>query len=232
MSRFVFLWFISGLISISFISCTGENSTNKNTASTDKATQAGPAEKKADEKKKSILFFGDSISAAYGLDKSEGYVNLVRERIDSLGLNYKVVNAGVSGETTAGGKGRIEWILKQPIDIFVLELGGNDALRGLAVKSSYDNLEYVIQKVKEKYPSAKIVLAGMQAPPNMGESFTKPFAEMYPKLAKAYNTSLIPFILDGVGGIPKLNQKDGIHPTAEGHKILADNVWKVMEDLL
>ncbi len=232
MSRFVILWFISGLISISFISCSGEKSTNPNNSSSDKATQAAPASTKTAEKKKSILFFGDSISAAYGLDKSEGFVNLIRKRIDSLGLNYKVVNAGVSGETTAGGKGRIDWILKQPIDIFVLELGGNDALRGLAVESSFSNLEYVIEKVKEKYPAAKIVLAGMQAPPNMGENFTKPFAAMYPKLAKKHNTSLIPFILDGVGGIPKLNQKDGIHPTAEGHQILADNVWKVIEDLL
>ena len=227
MSRFIFLWFISVLC----ISCGGE-SAEKNDSKSDAATQTTSAAQKTNEKKKSILFFGDSISAAYGLDKSEGFVNIVRERIDSLGLNYKVVNAGVSGETTAGGKGRIDWILKQPIDIFVLELGGNDALRGLAVKSSYDNLEYVIKKVKEKYPACKIVLAGMMAPPNMGESFTKPFAEMYPKLAKAHNTSLIPFILDGVAGMPDLNQKDGIHPTAEGHKILADNVWKVIEELL
>ena len=232
MSRFIFLWFIGGLISMSLISCAGEKTSESNTAASDKTTQSGPADSKTNEKKKSILFFGDSISAAYGLDKSEGYVNLVREKIDSLGLNYKVVNAGVSGETTAGGKGRIDWILKQPIDIFVLELGGNDALRGIAVESSYANLEYVIKRVKEKYPSAKVVLAGMQAPPNMGVTFTKPFAEMYPKLAKVHNTSLIPFILDGVGGIPSLNQKDGIHPTAEGHKILAENVWKVIKDLL
>ncbi len=232
MSRFIFLWFISVLISFSFVSCSGESTNENSSAASDKTTQSGPTVQKTNEKKKSILFFGDSISAAYGLDKSEGYVNLVRERIDSLGLNYKVVNAGVSGETTAGGKGRIEWILKQPVDVFVLELGGNDALRGIAVEASYSNLEYVIKKVKEKYPNCKIVLAGMMAPPNMGESFTKPFAAMYPKLAKAYKTSLIPFILDGVAGMPELNQKDGIHPTAEGHQILADNVWKVIKDLL
>lgn len=226
MFRIIFLWFVA----ISLVGCSGETATNNASSKSDTATEK-TAQKSA-EKKKSILFFGDSITAAYGLDKSEGYVHEIRERIDSLGLNYKVVNAGVSGETTAGGKGRIDWILRQPIDVFILELGGNDALRGIEVQSSYENLEFIIQKVKEKYPSCKIVLAGMMAPPNMGESFTKPFAEMYPKLAKAYNTSLIPFILDGVGGIPKLNQKDGIHPTAKGHQILADNVWKVIEGLL
>lgn len=232
MSRFIFLWFISGLLSMSFISCSGENTKNNSEANSDTTTASKSAAQKSNEKKKAILFFGDSISAAYGLDKSEGYVNLIRERIDSLGLNYRVVNAGVSGETTAGGKGRIDWILKQKVDVFVLELGGNDALRGLSVESSYDNLEFVIKKVKEKYPACKIVLAGMMAPPNMGESFTKPFAAIFPKLAKAHNTSLIPFILDGVAGMPDLNQKDQIHPTAEGHKILAENVWKVIKDIL
>ena len=182
--------------------------------------------------KKTIVFFGNSLSAAYGLEPSQGFVGLTAQRIDSLGLPYEVINAGLSGETTAGGKTRIEWILRQPVDIFILELGGNDALRGIDPSDSYKNLKFIIEKVKEKYPSAKIVLAGMEAPPNLGPEFTTEFRQMYPKLAKEYNASLIPFLLDGVGGKPELNLPDGIHPTAEGHQIVATNVWTVLKDLL
>lgn len=182
--------------------------------------------------KKTIVFFGNSLSAAYGIEATQGFVGLTAQRIDSLGLPYEIVNAGLSGETTAGGKTRIEWILRQPVDIFILELGGNDALRGIDPEDSYKNLKFIVEKVKEKYPSAKIVLAGMEAPPNLGPEFTSKFRQMYPKLAKEYNASLIPFLLDGVGGIPELNLPDGIHPTPEGHQIVAKNVWAVLENLL
>ena len=183
-------------------------------------------------KKKNIIFFGNSLTAAYGLDPSEGYVSLIQQRLDSLGLPYKAVNAGLSGETTAGGRERVNWVIRQPVDIFVLELGGNDALRGIAPEASKENLEAIILSVKEKYPAAKIVLAGMEAPPNMGNQYTSAFRQMYPSLAEKYGISLIPFFLDKVAGIPELNQNDRVHPNEKGQLILVENVWGVLEGLL
>jgi len=179
---------------------------------------------------KTILFFGNSLTAGYGVDPSEAYPALIQDRIDSLHLNYKVVNAGVSGETSADGNSRIDWILKQPIDIFVLELGGNDGLRGIPLSGTKKNLQSIIDKVKAKYPTAKIILEGMQIPPNMGPEYTTKFKEIYPAMAAANHIGLVPFLLKGVGGDPKLNQRDGIHPTAEGHKIVAENVWEVLKE--
>jgi acyl-CoA thioesterase-1 len=181
---------------------------------------------------KTILFFGNSITAGYGVDPSEAFPALIQNKIDSLKLNYKVINAGVSGETSSGGNGRVSWILRQPVDIFVLELGGNDGLRGIPLSETKKNLQSIIDKVKTKYPQAKIILAGMQIPPNMGESYTTAFKNIYPDLAAKNNTALIPFILQGVGGEAKLNQPDRIHPTPEGHKILAENVWPVLKSEL
>ncbi len=182
---------------------------------------------------KTIIFFGNSLSAGYGLDPAQGFVGLIEKRIDSLKLNYKVINAGNSGETTSGGKERVGWILEnyQP-DIFVLELGGNDALRGLPVTAAEANLQTIIDAVKSKFPKAKILLAGMMAPPNMGNEYTTKFAAMYPRLAKKNNAALIPFLLDKVGGQPELNLPDGIHPNVEGHKIVKETVWKELEKLL
>lgn len=181
---------------------------------------------------KHILFFGTSLTAGYGLDPSEAYPALIQNRIDSLKLPYKVINAGLSGETSAAGKGRIDWLLKQPIDVFVLELGANDGLRGIAVTETTKNLQFIIDQVKAKYPNVKMVLAGMQVPPNMGSTYANAFKEMFPKLAAQNQMELIPFLLDKVGGVPKLNQADGIHPTAEGDKILAENVWVKLGPLL
>lgn len=180
-------------------------------------------------KKKTILFFGNSLTAGYGVDPSEAYPALIQDKIDSLHLNYKVINAGVSGETTADGNSRIDWILKQPIDIFVLELGGNDGLRGIPLSGTEKNLQSIVDKVKAKYPDVKIILEGMQIPPNMGPDYTTKFKEIYPRLASKNKIQLLPFLLKGVGGDPKLNQRDGIHPTAEGHKIVAENVWEVLK---
>lgn len=184
------------------------------------------------EKKKTILFLGDSLSAGYGVDEEESFPGLISKKIDSLGLAYQVVNAGVSGETTAGGAARIDWILKQPIDILILELGGNDGLRGINPSSSYENLQSIIDKTTAKYPEVKIIVAGMMAPPNMGPDFTTKFRNIFPEIAKKNDAALIPFLLDKVGGIPALNQADGIHPTPEGHKIVAENVWNVLQPLL
>ena len=182
--------------------------------------------------KKTIVFFGNSLTAGYGLSPSEAFPAIIQNKIDSLGLPYKVINAGVSGETSSGGNGRIDWILKQPLDVFVLELGANDGLRGIPLSETKKSLQSIIDKVKAKYPEAKLVLAGMQIPPNMGVTYTTEFRNIYPDLAKKNAAMLIPFLLEGVGGDLKLNQQDGIHPTAEGHQIVAENVWRVLEDLL
>lgn len=182
--------------------------------------------------KKNILFFGNSLTAAYQLSPEQGFTALVQQKIDSLHLPYTCVNAGLSGETTADGVNRVDWVLQQRVDIFVLELGGNDALRGLPVTESRKNLRIMLEKVKAKYPQCKIVIAGMQAPPNLGAAYTNAFRDMYPKLAKDFNASLIPFLLDKVGGIPSLNLPDGIHPNPEGQKIVARNVWKVLQPIL
>jgi acyl-CoA thioesterase-1 len=184
------------------------------------------------EKAKTIVFYGNSITAGYGVDPTEAFPALVQNKIDSLQLPYKVVNAGLSGETSAGGRSRIDWILRQPVDIFVLELGGNDGLRGIPLAETEKNLQAIIDKVKTKYPNAKIILAGMQIPPNMGRKYTTEFRELFQQLASKNNIILIPFLLEHVGGIPSLNQGDGIHPNPEGHKIVAENVWKVLSGML
>ena len=211
------------------VACSGEK---KEVAETGKdAPGTAPASNPA--KTKTILFFGNSLTAGYGLDDpSQSFSGLIQKKIDSLGLDYKVVNAGVSGETTSGGNSRIDWVLKNPLDVFVLELGGNDGLRGIPVTETKKNLQSIIDKVKLKYPDAKLVLAGMQMPPSMGNQYTTAFRKLYKELADQNNIKLIPFLLEGVGGEVKLNQKDGIHPTAEGHKIVAGNVWKIIKGIL
>ncbi|MCX2431414.1 MULTISPECIES: arylesterase [unclassified Pedobacter] len=185
-----------------------------------------------DQKLKNILFFGTSLTAGYGLDPTEAYPALIQNRIDSLKMPYKVINGGLSGETSAAGKSRISWLLKQPIDVFVLELGANDGLRGLPVAQTTKNLQSIIDSVRLKYPEVKMVMAGMQVPPNMGAQYAEDFKNIFPSLARKNNMALVPFLLDKVGGVPKLNQEDGIHPTAEGDKILAENVWAVLKDVL
>jgi acyl-CoA thioesterase-1 len=195
-------------------------------------TSQGVSAENKSTAKKNILFFGNSLTAAYGLDPSQGYVALIQQRLDSLSLPYKAINAGLSGETTAGGKERVDWVIKQPVDIFVLELGGNDALRGIETSASYENLGAIIEKVRSKYPQAKIILAGMEAPPNMGPDYTSKFRKMYPDLAKKHQTALIPFFLEGIGGVPELNQQDRIHPNEKGQFVLRENVWKVLQPLL
>ncbi len=181
---------------------------------------------------KVILFYGDSLTAGYGLSPEEAFPALVEKNLNKTDKKVKVVNAGLSGETSAGGFSRIDWILRQPVDIFVLELGGNDGLRGLPVNQTRKNLQGIIDKVKAKYPNCKIVLAGMMVPPNMGKEYTEEFKSVYPELAKKNKATLISFILDGVGGIEKLNQPDGIHPNVEGHQIIASKITPVFEKLL
>jgi acyl-CoA thioesterase-1 len=189
--------------------------------------------KQTNAAKKYIIFFGNSLSAGFGVDPSEAFPALIQNRLDSLGLSYTVVNAGVSGETTATGDSRVSWVLsQQPVDVFVLELGGNDGLRGIAVTETRKNLLSIIDKVRAAHPNAEIILAGMMVPPNMGAGYSKDFLETYPMVAKEKNVKLIPFLLENVGGEDSLNLPDGIHPTPEGHKLVRENVWEVLKEVV
>jgi acyl-CoA thioesterase-1 len=182
---------------------------------------------------KTILIFGDSLTAGYGLeDVNDAFPAILQTKIDSLALDYTVVNSGVSGETTAGGKSRIDWVLNQAIDVFILELGANDGLRGIPLTETRVNLQAIIDAVLKKNAETKIILAGMQLPPNMGPEYITEFRTIFPDLANKNDLYLIPFLLKDVGGIAELNQADGIHPTVEGHKVLAKNVWAVLEPII
>ncbi len=181
---------------------------------------------------KTILFLGNSLTAGYGLDPESAFPALIQQEIDSLKWNFQVINAGLSGETSSGGLRRVDWLLQRRVDILVLELGGNDGLRGITLDLTKKNLQAIIDRVKAKYPAVKVVIAGMEVPPNLGPEYTAQFRTLYAELAKKNNALLIPFLLEGVGGDPKLNLPDGIHPTAEGHRLVAKNVWKVLMPLL
>lgn len=181
---------------------------------------------------KTIVFMGDSLTAGYGVGNDRAFPALIQDQLDEEGFAYRVMNAGVSGETSAGGLSRINWLLKRPIDIFVLELGANDGLRGQSVKSTKTNLTAILKRVKEKYPEAQTILAGMQVPPNMGPDYAGEFKSAFAEVAEETGAYLIPFILEGVGGIEGLNQADGIHPNPEGHVIIKDLVWKHLEPFL
>jgi acyl-CoA thioesterase I len=197
----------------------------------------------ADPAPKTMVFFGDSLTAGYGLESpaTDAYPALIQEKLNALApstgvamtaSSWHVVNAGLSGETTAGGLRRIDWVLRQPVDLFILALGGNDGLRGIDPTLSEKNLQAIIDHVRTRYPAAKIVLTGMMMPGFMGEDYVKAFAAMYPALAEKNRLALVPFLLDGVGGHPNLNQADGIHPTPAGHKIIAETVWSILKPLL
>lgn len=184
------------------------------------------------EKTKTILFFGNSLTAGYGLSPAQAFPALIQHKLDSLNMRYHVINAGVSGETSSGGNSRIDWILRQPPDVFVLELGANDGLRGIPVSETKKSLQSIIDKVKKKNPGATLLLAGMQIPPNMGQQYTSEFRSLFPELARKNGMTLIPFLLQDVGGEANLNQQDGIHPTAEGHRIVAQTVWNELVTVL
>jgi len=197
-----------------------------------------PKDQKASEEvitsntEKTILFFGDSLTAGYGIELEEAFPALIQQRLDSLSLDYTVINSGLSGETTSGGLNRINWVLNQKVDVFVLELGANDGLRGIPLEQTVKNLQAIIDLVKGKNADTKIVLAGMQIPPNMGTEYTAQFRKIFPDLAEKNQLPLIPFLLDGVAGIADLNLEDGIHPTPKGHKIVRENVWTVLKEVV
>lgn len=222
---------IISAVSVVFLlaSCNNSNPQQKSQISSDSTT----LDTTKTESSKRILFFGNSLTAGLGLDdQSEAFPALIQNKIDSLNLGYTCINAGLSGETSAGGKDRIDWLLKDKIDVFVLELGANDGLRGISPDATYQNLNEIVDKVKKAYPECKLVLAGMMVPPSMGDQYFKDFAAIFPKLAKEQNMTLVPFLLDKVAGIQTLNQGDGVHPTKEGQQILAENVWTHLKGIL
>jgi acyl-CoA thioesterase-1 len=174
------------------------------------------------------LFLGTSLTAGLGVEPDSAYPAVIQRRIDSLGLPWRVINGGVSGETSAGLLRRLPWQLQGPLGIVVVETGANDGLRGLDVDSTRANLDAIIRQVQAHDSTTRIVIVGMQAPPNMGPQFTRRFRELFPELARRDRLALIPFLLTGVAGVDSLNQGDGIHPTPAGHRIVADNVWRVV----
>jgi acyl-CoA thioesterase I len=181
---------------------------------------------------KTIVVLGDSIAAGLGVDPPQAFPALLQQKIDASGWHYRVVNAGVSGDTSADGLARIDWILKKKIDVLILELGGNDGLRGIPVSATESNLQSIIDRVLQKIGGAQIIIAGMQMPPNLGEEYAGAFRKIYPALAATNHAALVPFLLEGVGGRPDLNQDDRIHPNAEGHRIVGENVWNVLKPVL
>lgn len=219
------------LLFIFFASC-GENSGNQENKQVQEIDHTETEAEAEENEPGLILFFGTSLTAGMGLDPSQAYPAVIREKIDSLGLPYEVANAGLSGETTSAGKNRINWVLNQDVDIFVLELGANDGLRGVPLEEMRSNLQEIIDTVREQNPDAEIVLAGMQIPPNMGQEYAAGFRETFPEMARENDLHLIPFLLQDVAGEESLNQRDRIHPTAEGQRIIAENVWDVLKPII
>jgi acyl-CoA thioesterase I len=203
------------------------------TPRTPPTTTAPPPELAAGgDARPAVVFLGTSLTAGLGVPLDAAYPARIQERIDASGLGFRVVNAGVSGDTSAGGLRRIEWLLRQPIAVLVLELGANDMLRGQDVAAMRANLQQIIDRARTRYPDVDIVIAGMQSAPNLGDAYAQEFAGAFADLASANGAALIPFLLDGVASVAELNQADGIHPTAEGQERVADNVWRVLEPVL
>lgn len=220
---------LAALLGLALTACNAGPAADKSAAA---ETPAAPAAAATKASTKRLLFFGNSLTAGYGVEPEQAFAGLIGQKIDSLGLPYEVINAGLSGETTAGGRSRVGWILKQPVDIFVLELGGNDGLRGLPLRDTRQNLQGIVDTVRRRSPGAQIVLAGMQIPPNLGPAYARDFKALYQEIAAKNKLVLIPFLLQGVGGDRTLNQPDGIHPTPAGHRIVARTVWATLGPLV
>jgi acyl-CoA thioesterase I len=181
--------------------------------------------------RKSLVVLGDSLAAGYGVDPTEAYPAVLQRLLDHAGLGYRVVNAGISGDTSAGALRRVDWMLRRPVDALLLQIGGNDGLRGQSPSALKTNLVTIIERTRAKYPEVRIVLAGMKMPPNMG-AYANQFDRVFIEVAREQRAALIPFLLEGVGGVPEMNLPDGIHPTPEGHRRVAENVWAVLQPVL
>ena len=191
------------------------------------AVRAGPA---ADQPV--VLFLGTSLTAGYGLAVDQAYPALLQQHIDAANLNFRVVNAGVSGDTSAGGLRRLDWLLQLPIAVLVVELGANDMLRGLDIDALRDNLAEILRRTRATHPDVRFAIAGMRAAPNLGSAYGEAFEGVFPAVAREHDAALIPFLLEGVAGEPSLNQADGIHPTTEGQRRIAKTVWSVLDSML
>jgi acyl-CoA thioesterase I len=191
-----------------------------------------PSPPVAESPRRSIVFLGTSLTAGHGIDPEEAYPALIQKKIDAAGLDYQAINAGVSGETSAGALRRVDWLLRQPVSVLVLETGANDGLRGLPPDSLRANIQAILDRVRRLQPSAKLVILGMRVPPNYGRAYSQRFQSVYLDLAKANGATFVPFLLEGVGGLSALNQADGIHPTAQGQRRMAETVWRVLEPVL
>lgn len=220
------------LLPILFLSTLWMCSEKKRTQTVENEAGTLDNEKIVDQSQKIILCFGNSITAGYQLDMDEAFPAILQRMVDSLGWSYTVINAGLSGETSASGRSRIEWTLQSVPDIFILELGANDALRGLPLDQTEQNLSAIIYQVMAVNPEVELIIAGMKVPPNLGQEYTMAFDRLFPTLARKYEAVLIPFLLEGVAGESNLNLPDGIHPTAEGHQILAKTIWPFLEPLI
>jgi acyl-CoA thioesterase I len=198
----------------------------------DEEPRAAPAAAATSEERSTVVFIGTSLTAGYGLEPEEAYPALLQQKIDSAALNYRVVNAGVSGETSAGARRRIDWLLREPVSVLVVETGANDGLRGLSADSLRANIQAILDRARELRPAPRLVLVGMRIPPNYGQAYSRQFQRIYPELARANGAELVPFLLQDVGGVAALNQPDGVHPTAQGQRRMAETVWRVLEPVL
>jgi acyl-CoA thioesterase-1 len=225
---------LAALFSLVAVACTAAEAPPPSDAGATDSSMvvATPAEVPSDGRP-TVVFLGTSLTAGLGLERdADTWVSVLEAMADSAGLSFHAVNAGVSGETSAGGLRRLDWVLRTPLDVLVLELGANDGLRGQDPAALRANLTEIIQRARTRYPEVRIVLAGMEAPPNLGSDYTAGFRAVFPAVAEAEAVALIPFLLDGVAGVPELNQDDRIHPTPEGHRRIAENAWPVLRDVL
>jgi acyl-CoA thioesterase-1 len=193
---------------------------------------AAEAPPRPDNERGRIVFLGTSLTAGLGLDPESAYPALIQRKLDSAGLPYVAVNAGVSGETSAGARRRIDWLLQQPVAVLVVETGANDGLRGLDTDTLRANIQAIIDRANQQTPKPRIVLTGMRALPNYGFGYARRFHQLYPELAEQNGLPLVPFLLDGVAGVDSLNQADMIHPTAGGQRVIAERVWATLEPVL
>ena len=221
MVRMISRWGRIGVLAAA-LACSGEQAPR---AATPPPTPAGGERGR-------IVFLGTSLTAGLGLDPSQAYPELLQRAIDSTGLPYVTVNAGVSGETSAGARQRIDWLLSQPASVLVIETGANDGLRGLDPDSLEANIQAIVDRARRQSPPPRILLVGMEAPPNLGLRYVRRFRGVYPELAKRNDLPLVPFLLDGVAGVDSLNQADMLHPTAAGQRRIAQTVWKALEPVL
>ena len=225
---------IAALVMFATLGCADEPSGRENAGARERVivNAQAPAPAPAPEPARNVLFLGTSLTAGYGVGAENAFPALIQQKLDSAGLPFRIVNAGLSGETSAGGLRRLDWSLQQPVEVLVLELGANDGLRGLSVQQLRANLDSIMAHTRARYPDADIVIAGMEAPPNLGRQYTESFRKTYSDLADKYDAVLIPFLLDGVAANAALNQEDGIHPSRAGHARIAETVWQTLQPVL